>query len=654
MYSLHIASGVKDDCRKLINQFEECDTVRFQDFSTVWQSMKFSAIFTGRQSYAEMLEFCEEVLQIAKVFMLPPYRFKTQIGGLYLLYGLYYKLPCRKIKIRVTLSEWKEILELHNNIREGNHTDANYILSKMIYNDVFYHCAFHREYGLEKFLRVKEVQTNNQYSLLPTLRDMSEPDQILSKIETFSKIYHQAKSEISKGSEPTRALNMYDAKTAEKLIKKIKDVEYTRQHPISDTIDEEKMVCSRKSLKNTLEKGSQVFRTRPLPIILALVFVTLAIAGQSSDSSLRRTRNSEEDIDNDGGRSETLRLATVVFRHAERTPADTYPNDPHINDALAPYGWGQLTNPGKLQAYNEGLWLRKRYHKFLGGIFSPDLFYLQTTAVDRAKMSGLLTAAGLWKPEGPQIWKSNLLWQPVPLHYQPLDEDTLLLVRTSCPAYYHELETVKNATEFQTVLNANKDLFEQLTNLTGLTIANPDDVMSLYGTLRAEADLGLELPEWTKEYFPDRLIPLTLYSYLPLVQNDLLRRLKGGPFVKKIVNDMKSKVNGTEKRKFFMYTGHDSTITNLLGTLKVWEPQMPEYSIMTLIELHEDQGDWNVQIFLRNTTRQMPYPLAIPGCTTACPLDQFVQLLTPVMPIDWDVECRFDDPDYVAPTPLPP
>lgn len=23
---------------------------------------------------------------------------------------------------------------------------------------------------------------------------------------------------------------------------------------------------------------------------------------------------------------------------------DTYPNDPHINDTMEPYGWGQLTN----------------------------------------------------------------------------------------------------------------------------------------------------------------------------------------------------------------------------------------------------------------------------------------------------------------------
>lgn len=33
-----------------------------------------------------------------------------------------------------------------------------------------------------------------------------------------------------------------------------------------------------------------------------------------------------------------------LFRHGPRTPADTYPSDPHINETYHPYGWGQITN----------------------------------------------------------------------------------------------------------------------------------------------------------------------------------------------------------------------------------------------------------------------------------------------------------------------
>lgn len=42
--------------------------------------------------------------------------------------------------------------------------------------------------------------------------------------------------------------------------------------------------------------------------------------------------------------NEQLRMVHMVLRHGQRTPADTYPRDPHVNETFFPYGWGQLTN----------------------------------------------------------------------------------------------------------------------------------------------------------------------------------------------------------------------------------------------------------------------------------------------------------------------
>ncbi|XP_015595966.2 lysosomal acid phosphatase [Cephus cinctus] len=182
---------------------------------------------------------------------------------------------------------------------------------------------------------------------------------------------------------------------------------------------------------------------------------------------------------------DTLRLVTVVFRHGQRTPADTYPTDPHINDSMVPYGWGQLTNEGKLNQYNQGLYLRKRYGKLLGTVYSPDIFYLRSTEVDRTKMSAMLEAAALWRPEQNQIFKEDLPWQPVILHYEPKDKDNLLLT-TPCPAYFQELDRVMKSAEIIKLQEENELMYQELRNFTGLNIRNPDDIWSLYGTLRAE------------------------------------------------------------------------------------------------------------------------------------------------------------------------
>jgi len=76
-----------------------------------------------------------------------------------------------------------------------------------------------------------------------------------------------------------------------------------------------------------------------------------------------------------------------------------------------------------------------------------------------------------------------------------------------------------------------------------------------------------------------------------------------GPLLKKIISDTKAKAEGTltpANRKMFMYAGHDSTISNLLSALKVWDPQIPGYGIMILIELHHDKETGHHNVKVRN------------------------------------------------------
>jgi len=118
---------------------------------------------------------------------------------------------------------------------------------------------------------------------------------------------------------------------------------------------------------------------------------------------------------------------------------------------------------------------------------------------------------------------------------------------------------------------------------------------------KLQVQMNITLPEWTKNYYPDKLIPLTLYELQLNTYNDEFRRLKGGPMVKKIIDDMIAKKENTlqpKKRKMFMYVGHDSTIISLLDTMHIWYNQMPYYNIMTIIELHEDESNWNVQVII--------------------------------------------------------
>lgn len=112
--------------------------------------------------------------------------------------------------------------------------------------------------------------------------------------------------------------------------------------------------------------------------------------------------------------------------------------------------------------------------------------YAQSTGVTRAKMSLQLLLAGMFPPKGTALeWNRSLNWMPIIYSYEELDKDSLLLVRKSCPRYHEELERVL-AVDAKKEFEENKSLYENLSRITGMAIKTPDDVQSLYSTLKAE------------------------------------------------------------------------------------------------------------------------------------------------------------------------
>lgn len=161
----------------------------------------------------------------------------------------------------------------------------------------------------------------------------------------------------------------------------------------------------------------------------------------------------------------------------------------------------------------------------------------------------------------------------------------------------------------------------------------------------------MKLPEWTKKYFPETLQTITDKSYVYNAFNDELKRLKGGVFLKKSIDDWEKKIDQKLKTKIFFYAGHDSTVTNILSAFNVWDPQFPDYGITALLELsqHKKSGEYGVEIYLRNSTTVEPYPLTIPGCSKFCLLNDLKVLLNNSIPTDRNRECKPDSEGFTEP-----
>nr|BAE37304.1 unnamed protein product [Mus musculus] len=137
----------------------------------------------------------------------------------------------------------------------------------------------------------------------------------------------------------------------------------------------------------------------------------------------------------DPGQAKELKFVTLVFRHGDRGPIETFPTDP-ITESSWPQGFGQLTQWGMEQHYELGSYIRKRYGRFLNDTYKHDQIYIRSTDVDRTLMSAMTNLAALFPPEGISIWNPRLLWQPIPVHTVSLSEDRLLyLPFRDCPRF---------------------------------------------------------------------------------------------------------------------------------------------------------------------------------------------------------------------------
>ncbi|XP_004704234.1 prostatic acid phosphatase [Echinops telfairi] len=218
-----------------------------------------------------------------------------------------------------------------------------------------------------------------------------------------------------------------------------------------------------------------------------------------------------------GVAAKELKFVTLLFRHGDRSPIETFPNDP-IKESAWPQGFGQLTQVGMEQHYKLGEYLRRRYETFLNESYKREQVYVQSTDVDRTLMSAMANLAALFPPEGISIWNPNLPWQPIPVHTVPVSEDKLLyLPFKHCPRFKElEDETLKTE-EFQKRLRPYKDFIEMLPTFSGYQGQDLFGIWSrVYDPLFCERTHNFTLPSWVTEDIMAKLRELSGVSLVAL------------------------------------------------------------------------------------------------------------------------------------------
>ncbi|KAF7283653.1 testicular acid phosphatase homolog [Rhynchophorus ferrugineus] len=349
---------------------------------------------------------------------------------------------------------------------------------------------------------------------------------------------------------------------------------------------------------------------------------------------------------------DVLRAVVVLYRHGDRSPLSSWPNDDYFNDtSLWPDGYGQLNNFGKERHYRLGQWLRERYDGFLPARYNRNDIYIRSTDVDRTLMSAQSNLAGLYPPVGDQIWNNDIHWQAIPVHTIPENLDEIVAAAIPCPKHDRLKKELLKSEEFQQLNLENAELYHNISQLTGYDEKSVDlDTFSgLFSTITIYKGFNLSLPEWTDYYWPE-IKSLAAKHFQVSTYTTELARLRTGPFYSYFINFTESVIaqgpfiaEGLDySPKFLVVSAHDTTVADLTNSIGVFPDAVPEFASTIIWEIKNrlnNSNDLYLNVFFKNSTGLSP--LTIPGCDFDCSFEDFLTIMQPIAitPEQKQLEC---------------
>ncbi|KAG5877574.1 hypothetical protein JTB14_003726 [Gonioctena quinquepunctata] len=313
-----------------------------------------------------------------------------------------------------------------------------------------------------------------------------------------------------------------------------------------------------------------------------------------------------------------LKQLHVVFRHGERAPTETYPNDPYI-DYKWSGDWGHLTNRGKLQMYILGQLMKVHYKNFIPDVYWHKDVNITSSYADRCIMSGQLFCA---------------------VFYIPRNQDYTIVMKAKCDKYDKISKELRKSPEIVELERKYQYLMEYLTEKTGKNITNIEDVEMIYNTLEIEMLNNLTLPSWVNETMMNTMRMLGARNLAFYSETQYMQRVKGGVFLKHVITSMANILDGKEEPKLYFYSGHDLTLVHVLRALQlVGTTLKPGFGASLVLELY---SDGEVKLIYRDSFDGDPEVMSAYQCPTPCKVQDFKKSLEAVLPNDLAEECALN------------
>uniref|UniRef100_A0A0K0FLE0 Lysosomal acid phosphatase n=1 Tax=Strongyloides venezuelensis TaxID=75913 RepID=A0A0K0FLE0_STRVS len=362
-----------------------------------------------------------------------------------------------------------------------------------------------------------------------------------------------------------------------------------------------------------------------------------------------------------------LVLIQALWRHGDRSPSGSYPNDPYP-ESFWPVPWSELSPLGMDQHFRQGLKIKQRYveqFRFLNSTYHKSEVSARSTDVDRCLASAYSNLAGLYSdsttsyPTNNSMWPKN--WTPIPVHTVPLENDNLLNPDFACAKLEAEEAKLGTNVKFLEYAASKAPLLLKVSEDSGIKVTDIRDLKDLFDSLKIEKYHNLTLPSWVTDDLYSELedVVNTVWdllggqSKIDIPENTELIKLKGGNLLKTIIGNMENsrdivKNNGVNQRKYNIFSAHDTTVAAFLRTLGAKDGVLgngePIFASIVMVELWKDiNSNFFVQVIYSDDAESQFRTITkyVSGCNkeSYCPLDTFISRSDKYMPKNIDTEC---------------
>ncbi|KAG0029930.1 Lysophosphatidic acid phosphatase type 6 [Podila clonocystis] len=314
---------------------------------------------------------------------------------------------------------------------------------------------------------------------------------------------------------------------------------------------------------------------------------------------------------------------------------------------------GQLTPLGAWQHRTLGAALRDLYVEqlqFLPPIFDPQTVYIRSTDIWRTKQSAENLMAGLYGTQKDSSSSDSVAPPVLQIHTLPVEMDYLTMNSAACPRIGQLRVQIEGASPVLKQLHKDNEILNKdLKTLLGVerTWSGYMDTVLPRVCHGHPLQCGKGGDDGEKEECVTQDTATKILENVATQTTEMYRDAEGifevlqlgiGPLAQEIKRNLVAAKDGTTKVLLSLYSGHDTTLSPLLGMLDSADMRWPPYASNMLVELWKSgSGEHFVRVIYNHKVVETKSG----WCDLSwCPLEKFTTHLDRFYVADLFKECQ--------------